>query len=217
MEIWPQPEAFAAAYDQGRAQVVWTRRVADLETPVAAMLKLADGRANSFLLESVEGGAVRGRYSFIGLKPDLIWRCSGARAEINRRARYDAAAFEPCPLPALDSFRAIEAESRIDLPESLPPMAACLVGYMSYDMVRLMERLPDINPDPLGLPDGLYLRPTVMVIFDSVDDMMTIVTPARPAAGVDARSAYGMAAERLADIVADLDRNLRCPRARRCR
>jgi anthranilate synthase component 1 len=208
VNILPDFGSFAEAYRAGRPQVVWTRLVADLETPVSAMLKLADGRPNSFLLESVEGGAVRGRYSLIGLKPDLVWRCFGDRAEVNRRARYDAEAFAPCPQGALDSFRAIERESRIDLPEELPPMAAGLVGYMAYDMVRLMERLPDRNPDVLGTPDGLFLRPTVMAIFDSVDDMITVVTPVRGAEGLDARSAYGMAGERLADVVADLDRNL---------
>jgi anthranilate synthase component 1 len=177
------------------------------------MLKLSDGRPNSFLLESVEGGAVRGRYSIIGLKPDLIWRCRGDKAEVNRRARYDANAFEPCERNALDSFRAIEHQSRIVLPEGLPPMAAGLVGYMSYDMVRLMERLPDDNPDVLGVPDGLFLRPTVMVIFDAVDDMITAVTPVRPDPGVNTRSAYGMAGERLSDVVADLDRSLPATRA----
>jgi anthranilate synthase component 1 len=208
VNILPDFDGFEEAYRAGRPQVVWTRLVADLETPVSAMLKLADGRPNSFLLESVEGGAVRGRYSIIGLKPDLVWRCFGDRAEVNRRARYDAEAFVPCRQGALDSFRAIERESRIDLPEELPPMAAGLVGYMAYDMVRLMERLPDRNPDVLGTPDGLFLRPTVMAIFDSVDDMITVVTPVRGAEGLDARSAYGMAGERLADVVADLDRNL---------
>src|SRR5690606_27131677 len=84
MRIDPDPEAFAAAYAAGRPQVVWTRFVADLETPVSAYLKLCEGRANAFLLESVEGGATRGRYSMIGLKPDVIWRCNGKTAEINR-------------------------------------------------------------------------------------------------------------------------------------
>ena len=204
----PAFDEFAEVYNAGKPQVVWTRLVADLETPVSAMLKLADGRPNSFLLESVEGGATRGRYSIIGLKPDLIWRCFGDRAEINRHARYDPDAFEPCEKGALDSFRALELESRIELPEGLPPMAAGLVGYMAYDTVRLMERLPDDNPDVLGVPDGLFVRPTVMAIFDSVDDMITVITPVRPVDGVDARSAYGMAGERLGDVVFDLDRNL---------
>ena len=85
MRTLPDIAAFAEAYGAGRPQVVWTTLVADLETPVSAMLKLTDGRPHCFLLESVEGGAVRGRYSFIGLKPDILWRCFGDRAEINRR------------------------------------------------------------------------------------------------------------------------------------
>ena len=97
MTIQPDFSDFATRYAAGQAQVLWTTLVADLETPVSAMLKLADGRPNSFLLESVEGGATRGRYSIIGIKPDLVWRCRGAKAEINRRARYEADAFEPCP------------------------------------------------------------------------------------------------------------------------
>jgi anthranilate synthase component 1 len=203
-------EAFQSDYDAGKPQVLWQKLVADLETPVSAMLKLADGKPNSFLLESVEAGAKRDRYSIIGLKPDLIWRCHGDKAEINRQARFDANAFEPCPAGqgALASLRAVVAESRIDLPPHLPPMAAGLVGYMGYDMVRLVEQLPDANPDRIGIPDGIFLRPTVMAIFDNVDDSVTVVTPVRPQPGINARSAFNQACERLADIVADLERSL---------
>ncbi|PKU25763.1 anthranilate synthase component I [Telmatospirillum siberiense] len=205
-------ETFQADYDAGRPQVIWTKLVADLETPVSAMLKLADGRPNSFLLESVAGGTQRERYSILGLKPDLIWRCHGDKAEINRQARFDDQDFQPCPIGAakgaLASLRAVVAESRIDLPDHLPPMAAGLVGYMGYDMVRLAERLPDGNPDGIGIPDGIFLRPTVMAIFDNVDDSVTVVTPVRPQPGVNARSAYGQACERLADTAADLERSL---------
>ena len=81
MMVEPAPDDFARAYDAGKPQVVWTRLVADLETPVSAMLKLSAGRSNCFLLESVEGGAVRGRYSIIGIEPDLIFRAFGAKAE----------------------------------------------------------------------------------------------------------------------------------------
>lgn len=212
MKPSPDFDTFAAAYEAGRPQVVWTRLVADLETPVSAMLKLAEGRPNSFLLESVEGGAIRGRYSFIGMKPDVIWRCFGDRAEINRRARSDRDAFEPCPVGAekgaIASLRALVEESRIDIPEGLPPMVSGLVGYMSYDMVRLVERLPDANPDTIGIPDGIFVRPTVMAVFDNVEDMVTVVTPVRPMDGVTARAAYDLACERLADVVADFNRAL---------
>ncbi len=216
MRVTPDTEAFAAAFDAGAPQVMWTTLVADLETPVSAMLKLGAGQPNSFLLESVEGGAVRGRYSIIGLRPDLIWRCRGDTPEINRRALDDGDAFEPCEGGSLESLRRLIAESRIELPPELPPMAAGLVGYMSYDTVRLMERLPDSNPDVLGLPDGLFLRPTIMAIFDNVEDQVTVVTPVWPANGndgADAQGAYDAARARLAAVVADFDRSLPHQRA----
>ena len=208
MNVEPAFEKFAAAYDAGKPQVVWTRLIADLETPVSALLKLADGRPNSFLLESVEGGRSRGRYSLIGLKPDVIWRCRGDKAEINRDARFQPDRFVPEPTGALASLRALIAESRIELPQGLPPMASGLFGYMSYDMVRLVEQLPDLKPEKLNLADSIFLRPTVMAIFDSVEDMITVVTPIWPATGGNARAAYNQAMERLSDIVHDLDRAL---------
>jgi anthranilate synthase component 1 len=209
MAIMPAFEDFAAVHQTGRPALVWTTLVADLETPVSAMLKLADGRPNSFLFESVEGGAVRGRYSFIGLKPDLIWRCFGRRTEINRQARFDDQAFEPdTGDDPLASLRRLIAECRVEIPAPLPPMAAGLFGYMGYGMVGLMERLPDTNPDRLGVPDGLFIRPTVIAIFDNIEDRVTIVTPVWPDAGIDAQAAFGLARERLADVVADFERSL---------
>src|SRR3954462_2453065 len=101
MQIDPPADAFAARYGRGEPQVVWTTLVADLETPVSAFLKIAGGRPASFLFESVEGGAVRGRYSIIGLDPDLVWRTVGSRAEINRNAQGKPLAFAPCPQPPL--------------------------------------------------------------------------------------------------------------------
>ncbi|MFP4125731.1 MAG: anthranilate synthase component I, partial [Alphaproteobacteria bacterium] len=147
----PGFETFRAAYDADRPQVVAARIVADLETPVSAMIKLAEGRPYSFLLESVEGGAVRGRYSMIGLKPDLVWRTRDGRVEVNRRARTDPSAFTSEPTPPLESLRALLAESRIELGDGLPPMAAGLFGYLGYDMVRHVERLPVAKPDPVGV------------------------------------------------------------------
>src|SRR5216684_8316837 len=121
MEILPGGSAFAARYAAGEPQLVWTTLVGDLETPVSAFLKLAGGKPHSFLFESVEGGAVRGRYSIIGLEPDLIFRASGRKAEINRNARTKADLFAPCPEPPLQALRTLIAESRIALPDSLPP------------------------------------------------------------------------------------------------
>jgi len=208
MDLHPSFEDFAATFAEGRSQVVWSRSVADLETPVSAMMKLAGERPNSFLLESVEGGAIRGRYSFIGFDPDVIWRCFGNSPEINRSPDKDANSFEPCPeadLGTLGSLRKLVEESRIDLPAGMPPMAAGLVGFMGYDMVRLAENIPDDNPNTLDLPDSLFLRPAVMAVFDSLEDSLTIVTPVWSDCGGSAEEAYAAARRRLQAAVRDFE------------
>ena len=204
MQIEPSETAFAERYGRNEPQVVWTTLVADLETPVSAFLKLG-GRPMSFLFESVEGGAVRGRYSIIGLDPDLIWRAGEGKAEINRTARSSRDAFAVCGKPPLEALRDLIAESRIALPENLPPMAAGVFGYLGYDMVRFMEELEPPNPDPIGIPDAILVRPTIIVIFDAVKDSITVVTPVRPEKGVDAKTALSRATERLATVAESLD------------
>jgi anthranilate synthase component 1 len=207
-EALPARSAFADRYRKGAAQVVWTRLVADLETPVSAALKLSDGQPMSCLLESVEGGAVRGRYSIIGIAPDVVWRAFGDRAEINRQPQTNLAAFEAETLPTLESLRALLAQSRIELPADLPPIAAGVIGYMSYDTVRLVEHLPNARPDALGVPDSVFVRPTIMVVFDAVKDEMIVVTPVYPQPALDAPTAYADAVERLRRVVAALDEPL---------
>jgi anthranilate synthase component 1 len=208
MQIEPSEELFAERYARGEPQVVWTTLVADLETPVSAYLKLGAGKAMSFLLESVEGGETRGRYSIIGLDPDLVWRARGDKAEINRNARARPDDFAPLNEPPLTALRALIKESRITLPAQLPPMAAGIFGYLGYDMVRLMEDLPRPNPDPIGIPDAVLVRPTLVIVFDAVKDTLTVVTPVRPEKGLDAKGALARAVERLFGVVDALDRPL---------
>jgi anthranilate synthase component 1 len=206
MLVEPATDAFARTYDAGEAQVVWTRLVADLETPVSAMLKLAQGRSNTFLLESVEGGATRGRYSIIGIEPDLVFRAFGARAEISTDPKPGSGnGYVPAAEPTLDALRRVIAASRIRLPAQLPPMAAGIFGYLGYDMVRLIERLPAEKPDPLALPDAVLMRPTAVVVFDSVKDEITVVTPVRPRRGQTAEQAHARAVDRLTRVVDALD------------
>ena len=207
MRVEPARDVFATQYERGEPQVVWTTLVADLETPVSAFLKIADGKPMSLLLESVEGGAVRGRYSVIALEPDLVWRAKDGRAEISR-AFGNADGFAPCPQPPLQALRALIAESRIKLPAGLPPMAAGLFGFLGYDMVRLLEELPKANPDPLGLPDAIIIRPTLVIVFDAVKDAITVVTPVRPHDGVTAEAALVRASERLSAVVDALGKPL---------
>ena len=206
MALTPDFETFEAAYSAGQNQIVYTRLAADIDTPVSLMLKLTGASENAFVLESVTGGEVRGRYSIIGMKPDLIWRCRGETSAINRHARYDADAFTDVPGNPLDTLRAVIAESKIDLPDDLPQAAAGLFGYLGYDMIRLVENLPDVNPDPLGLPDAQMLRPSVIAVLDGVKGEVTLVSPAWVSDGQSARAAYAQAAERVMDAVRDLER-----------
>ncbi|MCP5073952.1 MAG: anthranilate synthase component I [Rhodobacteraceae bacterium] len=206
MTLTPDFTAFEAAYAAGQSQVVYARLIADLDTPVALMLKLAQAQKDSFMLESVTGGEIRGRYTVIGMKPDLIWECRGNETRVNRQARFDAQAFEPMDTDPLTSLRQILDESRMDLPQGLPAISAGLFGFLGYDMIRMVEHLPDVNPDPLGLPDAMMLRPSVVVVVDGVKDEITVVSPVWDNLGGSARAAYNQAAERVMDAIRDLDR-----------
>src|SRR3954452_22084205 len=168
MQIEPAYEEFEAAHARGEPQLVFTRLVSDLETPVSAFLKLAGGRKNAFLLESVEGGAVRGRYSMLGFDPDLLFRAEGRQAEIAHAP--DLTRFTPCPEDSLSALRKLIKQSHIAVPAELPPMSAGIFGYLACDMVRLIEELPQPKPEAIRVPDAVLIRPRIVAIFDAVKD-----------------------------------------------
>ena len=202
----PSFEDFEKGWAAGSNQLVHTRLAADLDTPVSLMLKLAEAQPMSFMLESVTGGEVRGRYSVVGLKPDVIWDCRGEESRINRQARFDTDAFEPLEGHPLATLRALIAESRIEMPAGIPAIAAGLFGYLGYDMIRLVEHLPEVKPDPIGVPDAVLMRPTVVAVLDGVKGEVTVCSPAWAGSGLSARAAYAQAAERVMDAVRDLER-----------
>ena len=202
-------DGFAARYDAGRAQLVYRRAVTDLETPVSAMLKLGAGQPYAFLLESVEGGKSLGRYSVIGLAPDLVWRCKDGRVEINRDAlAAPHGAFTSQPDAPVTSLRALLRESRVEPSPGLPPMASGLFGYLGYDMIKLVERVPSANPDTLGVPDAVLVRPSVVLVFDSIERDVRIITPVWPSGDIDAAAAEDAAHRRIDGIIAALSRSL---------
>jgi anthranilate synthase component 1 len=202
-DIFPAFDQFAAQFGAQGAQVVWLRRISDLETPVSALLKLGAHDAGSFLLESVQGGDWRGRYSVIGLNPDLVWRVRDGRAEQSAGGFADAD-FMPIEGDPLQALRALVKENAFTLPPDMPPMAAGLFGYLGYDMIRYVERLPGNAPDPLGLPEAVLMRPRIVAIFDNVSADITFVTVARARDG-DAKTAYENARARLIEAARALD------------
>ncbi len=208
MALFPDFDTFARGYNAGENKVVYARLAADMDTPVSLMLKLADAGKNAFMLESVTGGEVRGRYSIVGMNPDLIWECRGTTSRVNRNARFDEDNYETIDTDPLTALRGLIAESKIDLPADLPAASAGLFGYLGYDMIRLVEHLPDVNPDPLGLPDAMMLRPSVVAVLDGVKGDVILVAPAWANSGLSAKAAYAQAAERVMDATRALDRAL---------
>ena len=184
-------------------QLIWRKRIADTETPVSAALKLFVAERGDFILESVEGGETRGRHSLIGIAPDLVFRAAGERAEINSQWMTDREAFVPSPLPSLDALRALAADCRMDVPEELPPALACLVGYFGYETIGLVENLPRAPQSPLELPDMLFVRPTVILLFDRLKDEMYLVSPVW--SGLEDAQAVALAHERLDETERLLD------------
>ena len=202
MPDYRDADAFGRQHAGGRPFCVWATLPADLLTPVAAFLKLRAAHLGAaFLLESVEGGAQRGRYSIIGVAPDLIWRATGGMAEIAR----DGAAFAPEATSPLESLRLLVAESRIELDPGLPPMAAGLFGYLGYDMVREMERLAPAKPSPVGEPDAILVRPETVVVFDSLKDEIAIVRTVRPQSAGAGAEAFETARDSVEATIAHLD------------
>ena len=169
----------------GRPALVWRSMIADTETPVSAMLKLFEAERGDFILESVEGGAVRGRYSLIGLAPDLVYRANGARAEINRHWLSDRDDFLAVAEDSMTALRALVASCRIDVPEGLPGVLACLVGYFGYETIGLIEKLPRPPANPLGLPDMLFVRPTLILVFDRLADRLYFAAPVWPGRAIE--------------------------------
>jgi len=191
-------EAARAALAAGRPALLWRRQVADTETPVAAALKLIEPGRGDFLLESVEGGSVRGRHSLIGLAPDLVFRATGNEAAINDRWLTDRESFAPCAEPTLEALRALVGQCRMEVPAELPRALACLVGYFSYETVGLVEKLDRPPQNPVGVPDMMFVRPTVILVFDRLADALFLVAPVWPGGDVDA------AAERIDAVAARL-------------
>lgn len=155
-------DTFQTHFNAGYTQLIWQELPADLDTPVSAYLKVCGDVLYSFLLESVEGGNALGRYSIIGTKPDKIWRTDEISTD-----------------NVLGDLRQTLKDCAIDKsPDTLPPMAVSgLFGYMGYDMIRHVENIPTSNPDDLNLPESILIRPTLLLVFDHVKSMITLITP----------------------------------------
>ena len=204
MNLTPDFQSFARGWRAGKNQTVWTTLVSDMETPVSAMLKLGKDNPYCFLLESMEGGAVRGRYSIIGRDPDLIWSSTRERGVL---FTPNGGSYE-LPGSPIEQLRFLLEQCRIDDPNQPQPMAAGLFGYLGYDMVKYMERLPEAKGDGVGTPEAILMRPTLLAIFDQVENKFTLVAPMWFNKEISAEIAYAEATSRLAAATEDLKQPL---------
>lgn len=196
----PARADFEKAYNEGKAQLIYRKLSSDLETPVSVYMKLCQNETYSFLMESVQDGEIRGRYSMIGFAPEVSVKVVGGKAFVNHDTLTDPMAYAPLPGNPIEELSALLKQNKIEMSEDIPSMAAGWFGYMAYDMVRYMEALPSQNPDILGLPESIFIRPSIVVVFDDATDTMQIVTPIYPRAEMSADSAYDLAEQRLGNI-----------------
>jgi anthranilate synthase component 1 len=209
----PDFKTVASAFERGETTVLHAIKADDLLTPVAAYLKLCADQSNAFLLESVEGGAWRGRYSAIGFDPDLIWKCRDGQVSQSTGIDIATKHFTPIDIEPMQALRQVIAEARCPLPEDAPSIASGLFGYVGYDMVRYLENLPaHADTDPLSLPESILIRPKTVVVFDSLKQEIQVFCPIRPGGNrsgeYSAREAYDAAVERLQNALSSLARGL---------
>tara|TARA_A200000113_G_scaffold225939_1_gene248885 strand:+ start:5501 stop:6985 length:1485 start_codon:yes stop_codon:yes gene_type:complete len=213
MSLTPEFTTFEKEYKSGRNQVVYSKLTSDLDTPVSIMLKLAGAKKNSFILESVTGGEIRGRYSIIGMDPDLIWKCEEEQSFLSS----GDSVFKPISGQPLSVFRDLLRQSVINLPKELPQSSAGLFGYFGYDMVRHVENLPNLNEDTIGLPDAMFIRPSIIAVLDGVKGEVILVAPVFYEPKVDEKEAFKKAKEKISSAILELkkqtitDRNLGAP------
>ena len=213
MSLTPEFTTFEKEYKSGRNQVVYSKLTSDLDTPVSIMLKLAGAKKNSFILESVTGGEIRGRYSIIGMDPDLIWKCEEEQSFLSS----GDSVFKPISGQPLSVFRDLLQQSVINLPKELPQSSAGLFGYFGYDMVRHVENLPNLNNDTIGLPDAMFIRPSIIAVLDGVKGEVILVAPVFYEPKVDEKEAFKKAKEKISSAILELkkqtitDRNLGTP------
>tara|TARA_B100001248_G_scaffold262717_1_gene261434 strand:+ start:1895 stop:3379 length:1485 start_codon:yes stop_codon:yes gene_type:complete len=213
MSLTPDFTTFEKEYKSGRNQVVYSKLTSDLDTPVSIMLKLAWAKKNSFILESVTGGEIRGRYSIIGMDPDLIWKCEEEQSFLSS----GDSVFKPISGQPLSVFRDLLQQSVINLPKELPQSSAGLFGYFGYDMVRHVENLPNLNKDTIGLPDAMFIRPSILAVLDGVKGEVILVAPVFYEPKVDEKEAFKKAKEKISSAIQELkkqtitDRNLGAP------
>lgn len=196
--IFPSFSQFKQRLKDGNLVPVWTEILADFDTPVSALRKIETG-AYAFLLESVEGGEKWGRYSFLGTEPSVVLRSKGTEIEIIENGSVVKRQGNP-----IDSLRDLLMRYVPVVSGDLPRFHGGAVGYFGYDVVRFIERLPDIAKDDLGLWDSVFMITDSVLVFDNVSNRLKIISNAYVSKPNEAKRAYSAAVEKIENLVEKL-------------
>jgi anthranilate synthase component 1 len=200
---YPSLELFKERAREGNLIPIYRKVIADMETPVSIFRKVDCGQY-SFLLESMEGGEKWARYSFIGLKPSLIFKSKGRRVELIRSgARHLKEVDDPLNYlkEILSGYHPVETSE-------LPRFYGGVVGFVSYDQVRFFELLPDTVPDDMEFSDNIFILPNIVLIYDNFKQDIRIVYNAYVERAEVAESVYQQAIGEIDSVIADLKRSI---------
>jgi len=180
MDIFnPNFNNFKKKYILSRPQLLYTALSADLYTPVSTLIKFQKEKY-IFLFESVEKGNHRGRYSAIGIKPDLIWECKNNESFLKQVSENKICSVIKNKFSPIQSLKKLFKKNKFKIPEYLPPMSSGLFGYLGYEMISHFEEINFKNKDILKLPDSIFIRPSLMLIFDNIKDNLFIIKTVWP-------------------------------------
>ena len=172
----PKFKDFKEKYENGIPQIVGFKFSSNDKTIISSYLKTSRNNKNSFLFESLEDGDTKGRFSIIGLNPDLIFKVEDNESiiekngiEVSRKSGQ-----------VNESVKEFIKNSHLEIPKNIPSVAAGVYGYIGYDFVRNIENLPNQNKDALGIPDIILLRPSIVIVFDNISQEISIYSCSRP-------------------------------------
>ena len=178
--------------------------VGDVETPFSVCSKLKKNQKYSFLLESVEGGSLRGRYSLLGCDPDIIWKVENNKASIEYQDENYKYQISNEPIESLKNIVELSKFDKGDIAVPYPT----LVGYLGYPMIKYMEKISLENDDNINIPDSVLIRPKIVAVFDNIKDTITVMTVVYPSENKHYESLYKKAQELLEVKVNQLKENL---------
>jgi len=198
---------FKKKYKNNIPQILSHQIVADTETPVSTLLKISNEEKYSFLLESVEGGDQRGRYSLLGCSPDLIWSVNEGKVNIESDNDLGIDLDLISKLDPIKSLKKLLNLSKINTNNYEAPYPV-LVGYLGYPMIKYFEKIILKNPDTIGIPESLLIRPKLVAVFDNIKDTINIMTAIYPSDNITAEKSFTEANERISKLVNQIDKEI---------